>query len=64
MSSRSHLPYSERAKQHPNALAKRLFQIAAEKQSNVVVSADLTTTKELVELADREFTVVLFYSLT
>ncbi|OAX78972.1 orotidine 5'-phosphate decarboxylase [Emergomyces africanus] len=53
MSSKSHLPYSVRASRHRNPLAKQLFQIAEEKKSNVVVSADVTTTKELLDLADR-----------
>ncbi|PGH23663.1 orotidine 5'-phosphate decarboxylase [Polytolypa hystricis UAMH7299] len=53
MSSNSKLPYTERASRHPNPLAKKLFQIATEKKSNIVVSADVTTTKELVDLADR-----------
>ncbi|KAK2811377.1 orotidine 5'-phosphate decarboxylase [Emmonsiellopsis sp. PD_5] len=52
MSSNSHMPYSVRASRHPNPLARRLFQIATEKKSNVVVSADVTTTKELLDLAD------------
>ncbi|KMP00755.1 orotidine 5'-phosphate decarboxylase [Coccidioides immitis RMSCC 2394] len=53
MASKSQVPYEDRARDHPNPLARRLFQIATEKQSNVVVSADVTTTKELLDLADR-----------
>lgn len=53
MSSKSQLTYSARASNHPNALAKRLFQIAEAKKTNVTVSADVTTTKELLDLADR-----------
>lgn len=53
MSSKSQLTYSARASNHPNALAKRLFQIAETKKTNVTVSADVTTTKELLDLADR-----------
>ncbi|KAJ9401001.1 hypothetical protein DTO282F9_1949 [Paecilomyces variotii] len=53
MSSRSQLRYSERARNHPNVLAKRLFEIAEAKKTNVTVSADVTTTKELLDLADR-----------
>lgn len=52
MSSKSTLSYSERAKQQAHPVARRLFQIAQAKKSNVVVSADVTTTKELLELAD------------
>jgi orotidine-5'-phosphate decarboxylase len=51
MSSKSHLSYSDRARQHPNALAKKLFAIAESKKTNVTVSADVTTTKELLVLA-------------
>jgi orotidine-5'-phosphate decarboxylase len=52
MSSKSSLSYAERAKAHPNPLAKKLFEIAEAKKSNVVVSADLTTTKSLLDIAD------------
>ncbi|BDD63118.1 orotidine 5'-phosphate decarboxylase [Monascus purpureus] len=53
MSSKSQLPYGERAKNHPNPLARKLFEIAETKKTNVTVSADVTTSKELLELADR-----------
>jgi orotidine-5'-phosphate decarboxylase len=53
MSSKSHLTYSTRANQHPNVLAKKLFEIAEAKKTNVTVSADVTTTRELLDLADR-----------
>ncbi|KAL4879052.1 Orotidine 5'-phosphate decarboxylase domain-containing protein [Aspergillus karnatakaensis] len=53
MSSKSHLPYSTRALNHPNPLTKKLFTIAEEKKSNVTVSADVTTSAELLDLADR-----------
>lgn len=53
MSSKSQLTYTARASKHPNALAKRLFEIAEAKKTNVTVSADVTTTKELLDLADR-----------
>ncbi|KAL5335943.1 Orotidine 5'-phosphate decarboxylase domain-containing protein [Aspergillus crustosus] len=52
MSSRSYLPYSNRALNHPNPLTKKLFTIAEEKKSNVTVSADVTTSAELLDLAD------------
>ena len=52
MSSKSQLPYGTRAKNHPNALVRKLFEIAETKKTNVTVSADVTTTKELLELAD------------
>ncbi|KAL1959178.1 hypothetical protein VTO42DRAFT_2683 [Malbranchea cinnamomea] len=53
MTSLSHLPYEDRASRHSNPLARQLFQIAVEKKSNVVVSADVTTSQELLDLADR-----------
>jgi orotidine-5'-phosphate decarboxylase len=53
MSSKSQLTYGARAQSHPNPLARKLFQVAEEKKSNVTVSADVTTTKELLDLADR-----------
>ncbi|KAL2832869.1 Orotidine 5'-phosphate decarboxylase domain-containing protein [Aspergillus cavernicola] len=53
MSSKSHLPYATRASNHPNPLTKKLFSIAEEKKTNVTVSADVTTTAELLDLADR-----------
>lgn len=52
MSSKSTLSYTERAKQQAHPVARRLFEIAETKKSNVVVSADITTTKELLKLAD------------
>lgn len=54
MSSKSQQTYGARAQSHPNPLARKLFQVAEEKKSNVTVSADVTTTKELLELADRK----------
>ena len=54
MSSRSQLTYRARATNHPNPLARKLFEVAEAKKSNVTVSADVTTTKELLELADRK----------
>lgn len=53
MSSKSQLTYTARASKHNNPLAKRLFEIAEAKKTNVTVSADVTTTKELLDLADR-----------
>lgn len=53
MSSKSQLTYRVRARKHPNVLARRLFEIAEAKQTNVTVSADVTTTRELLELCDR-----------
>ena len=52
MASKSNLPYHVRAEQHPNAIAKKLFEIAELKKTNLVLSADLTTTEELCNVAD------------
>lgn len=56
MSSKSQLSYKARASNHPNVLSRKLFEIAEAKQTNVTVSADVTTTKELLDLADRTHT--------
>ncbi|EXJ74517.1 orotidine 5'-phosphate decarboxylase [Cladophialophora psammophila CBS 110553] len=53
MASSSHLPYAQRAQKHPHPLGRRLFEIADRKKTNVVLSADLTNTKELLAIADR-----------
>ncbi|KAL4789966.1 Orotidine 5'-phosphate decarboxylase [Aspergillus venezuelensis] len=53
MSSKSHLPYATRAANHPNPLTAKLFSIAEEKKTNVTVSADVTTSAELLDLADK-----------
>lgn len=53
MSSASTESYSTRASRHANPVARKLFEIAESKRSNVTVSADLTTTKALLDLADR-----------
>lgn len=52
MTSKSHLPYSTRAANHPNPLTSKLFTIAEQKKTNVTVSADVTTSAELLDLAD------------
>jgi hypothetical protein len=54
MASKSTLTYTQRAARHPNPLVKKLFEIADRKKTNVVLSADLTTTKELLAIADSE----------
>ncbi|EHY59480.1 orotidine 5'-phosphate decarboxylase [Exophiala dermatitidis] len=53
MASKSRQSYSQRAEEHSSPLMKKLFGIAETKKTNVVLSADLTTTKELLEIADR-----------
>lgn len=62
MSSSSKQPYSVRAKNHPNPLVRKLFAIAEAKKTNVTVSADVTTTKQLLDLADRTPSFSYFYN--
>ena len=52
MASKSTLSYARRAANHPIPLVKKLFEIADRKKSNVVLSADLRTTDELLQIAD------------
>jgi orotidine-5'-phosphate decarboxylase len=52
MASRSTGTYSERAAGARHPVTKRLFSIAEEKKTNLVVSADLTDTKSLLKCAD------------
>jgi len=52
MASRSTVSFAQRGAEHPNPLVGRLFEIAEKKKTNVVLSADLTTTKELLTIAD------------
>ncbi|KAK4140967.1 Orotidine 5'-phosphate decarboxylase domain-containing protein [Dichotomopilus funicola] len=52
MASLSKLPFPERAVAHPHPVAKRLFQIAETKKSNLVISADLTDSESLLQCAD------------
>jgi len=47
--------FAKRAEQHNHPLVKKLFLLAEKKQSNVVLSADLTTTKDLLDLADSRY---------
>lgn len=62
MTSKSTISYAERARVHINPVVKKLFEIAEAKKSNVVLSADVTTTKELLELANSKQ--MLMLSLT
>ena len=52
MASLFHLSYAERAHKHSHPLAKRLFEIAQKKQSNITLSADVETTEELLKIAN------------
>lgn len=60
MTSKSNVSYAERARRHDNPVVKKLFDIAETKRSNLVLSADLTTTRELLELADSGCCVFFF----
>ena len=64
MSSLSDLTYEARAAKHRNPLARQLFSLAARKGTNVVVSADVTTSQELLDLADRAYTIPSSYYYT
>lgn len=48
----SHLSYTERATYCLSPLAKRLFELLDEKETNLALSADVTSGKELLDLAD------------
>lgn len=46
------LTFEQRAERAHHPLAKKLFLLMAKKQTNLIVAADITTKKELLELAD------------
>jgi orotidine 5'-phosphate decarboxylase subfamily 1 len=46
------LSYKQRAELCKNLVAKRLFSLMAEKQTNLCASVDVTSSKELIRLAD------------
>ncbi len=48
-----HLSFKERANYSSNAVAKRLFQIMDQKKSNLFLSADFTSQKEVLQIADQ-----------
>ena len=45
--------YGARAVLHPNPTAKRLLEIMERKKTNLCVSIDVTTTKEVLEIVRR-----------
>jgi orotate phosphoribosyltransferase len=47
------MPFAERARLAVNPMGRRLFQVMEAKQSNLCVAADVQTTKELLELANK-----------
>lgn len=53
MASKSTLPFAERARLHACPVAKTLLQLAERKKTSLVLSADVTTTEQLLELTDR-----------
>ncbi len=52
MTSFSRLTYAARADNFENATAQRLLQCIERKQSNLSIAADVTTSKELLQIAD------------
>lgn len=55
MTSYSQKTYAQRASLHPNEVARRFFETAEAKKSNLIVSADLGSTAELLQCADGNY---------
>jgi orotidine-5'-phosphate decarboxylase len=45
--------YGERAANHSNACARRLLELMERKKTNLSLALDVTTKKELLEIADK-----------
>ncbi|CAH0058511.1 unnamed protein product [Clonostachys solani] len=52
MASKSTLPYHVRADSHQHLVAQKLFRIAEQKKSNLIISADFSDTDSLLQCAD------------
>lgn len=52
MASKSHLTYSTLAPEHIESVVERFFELAETKQSNVIISANLMNTSDLLNLSD------------
>ncbi len=50
---KKHIPYEEKLKKVEHQAAKKLLENALAKKSNLIASADVTTTKALLELAEQ-----------
>ncbi|WP_292009314.1 orotidine-5'-phosphate decarboxylase [Chryseobacterium sp.] len=50
---KSRLSYEQKLKHAQHSVSKKLLETALAKNSNLIASADVTTTKELLELADQ-----------
>ncbi|RMZ77089.1 hypothetical protein DV737_g4540, partial [Chaetothyriales sp. CBS 132003] len=52
MSNKATITYAQRGQDHAHPVARKLFQLAERKETNLVLSADVTTTEELLAIAN------------